>query len=156
MKEIILKHGQRVLVDDQDYESLIKYKWHGGKYVTCPIIKDGKVVLRIKMHRVIMNCTDPNLEVDHKNHNGLDNRRCNLRVCSSGENTSNRRPWKNKMSTKYMGIHKRGDWWVASIGKYGKVYYLGRFKAEKEAALAYNEAAKRLHGEFANLNVIIN
>ena len=101
------------------------------------------------------------MEVDHINHNGLDNQKKNLRICSHAENLRNRLP--KKISTsKYLGVQfktfKRkyknsiyvSKHWQAQIN--GK--YLGLFKDEKTAAQAYNIAAQKLYGEFANLNVI--
>jgi hypothetical protein len=153
MKEIILKHGQKVLVDDEDYEWLKNMTWHWGKYITSVYKVGPFVVKRWIMHRLIMGCTDPNLEVDHINHNTRDNRKCNLRVCTSGQNTANRQKWKKKNS-KYLGTSLVLGKWTAAIGSKGKKYPLGRFETEEQAALAYNEAAMRIHGEFANLNKV--
>lgn len=92
------------------------------------------------------------MHVDHANGDPLDNRRSNLRICTAYENNKNRKR-NSKSSTKYKGvnIHKYGRY-KATI-KCDKVeYFLGTFDAQEDAAYAYNEAAKRLHGEFALLN----
>lgn len=149
MGQINCKYGKIILFDDEDYDEVMKHKWLGGKYSSAII--DGK---KVSMHRFIMKCNDPKIRVDHINHNGLDNRRCNLRLATYKQNMANRLPSKNGTS-KYLGVHKRGNYFRAqiSLGK-RKSKYLGSFKTEEEAAIAYNEAAKIVHGEFANLNVI--
>ena len=93
--------------------------------------------------------------VDHKNNDQLDDRIENLREASREQNNSNVTSHKN-CTSKYLGIHyhKRDLVWEAQIKTQKKQIYLGRFKIEKEAALAYNKAALKYHGEFANLNII--
>jgi hypothetical protein len=153
MKEIKFKNGKCALVDDEDYEYLSQFKWRCGKYSTrVNWILEGLVKgkpANIRMHREIMGCTDPKLDVDHINHNTLDNRKSNLRVCTRSQNGANRRVMKNK-ACEYLGVRKRGEKWTA----YVKHIYLGQFETKELAALAYNEAATRIHGEFANLNQI--
>lgn len=106
----------------------------------------------VKLHRLIMGVTDPKIKVDHKNHNGLDNRRCNLRVCTTTQNAQNSSPRKNSTS-KYLGvsIRKNGKW-VAQIQVNKVKINLGYHVAEDEAAKVYDNAALRYFGEFANLN----
>jgi hypothetical protein len=98
MKEIKLTTGQTALVDDEDFEEVNKYKWYAKKnangtlYAITEIWHGRKSVprkTRIRMHRLIMKPAD-NMKVDHKNHNGLDNRKDNLRVCTTAENTRNK------------------------------------------------------------------
>ena len=101
MKEIILNSGAIALVDDEDYEMVSKYKWQeskairNGKYYTSYALGktcgSNKTRKTISMHRLIMN-TPPHLVVDHINHNGLDNRKENLRNVTQGENQRNLRP----------------------------------------------------------------
>lgn len=150
MREFILKHKQVVLVDDEDYERLSKYRWHGGQYVTTLIEGNCKKM----MHRIIMDCTDPSLHVDHRNHNTYDNQKDNLRVCTISQNVTNRKASKNSTS-KYLGVSfdKRRSIWRSQITTNKKTYHLGRFKNEVDAAIAYNNAAIKAHGEYANLNV---
>jgi hypothetical protein len=101
--------------------------------------------------------------VDHINHNTLDNRKKNLRVCTPSENAYNCRG-SSVRKGKYKGVYpnshnenakdrRRRTWWATITHKKQK-FYLGSFKTEKEAASAYNVAAKRLFGEFAYLNSI--
>lgn len=97
------------------------------------------------MHNLIMG----QLGVDHRDHNGLNNKRSNLRVATNGQNQANRRT-----SAQYRGIFKdRSGKWVARIRQpVGKREYLGYFSDPEEAARAYDRAAVRIHGEFALLN----
>lgn len=92
--------------------------------------------------------------VDHINGNGLDNRRCNLRVCSHGENMRNRTMNRNNRSG-YKGVYfdpdKNGRPWRAQIRANGRKHSLGRFDTAEQAYEAYQKAAERLHGEFARV-----
>lgn len=109
----------------------------------------------ISLHRFIMN-PKKDMEVDHINGNGLDNRRINLRICTRSQNGKNRQLSKSNTSG-YHGVTftrdcKRTKPWLVNIRANGKIKYIGRYKDKKEAAFAYNEAAKKYHGEFATLN----
>jgi hypothetical protein len=107
------------------------------------------------MHRIILGVTDRNIFVDHKNGNGLDNRRSNLRQCTIAEN--NRNVVKRIAGTsKYRGVswHKSEGKWQAQIKHNNKRHHLGNFINEIDAAIAYNNAATELHKDFASLNII--
>jgi hypothetical protein len=152
MKQIPLngKHGKGkfALVDDEDYEELMKYKWRVNSV--------GYAVrgYSISMHRLIMNC-DKGLLVDHINHEPLDNQKRNLRICTTSQNGMNRVPKKGGTS-KYKSVYfnKAAKKWRASIMINGKSIHLGTFNTELEAAQAYNAKAKELFGEFAHINKI--
>jgi hypothetical protein len=157
-KEIPLSQGKVALVDAEDYEYLNQFKWHArtdGKrfYVTRTIYKSGNFS-KIQMHRLIMNPLE-RMYIDHINSDGLDNRKCNLRICNQAQNSMNSRKL-IKTHSQFKGIHldKRYNCWIARIGISYKRKYLGQFKNEIAAALAYNEAAKKYYGEFAKLNNI--
>lgn len=159
MRKIIISsrtYGDKiVLVDDKDYDYLSQFNWS--------LLKDENTFYasrrcgkkRLKMHREILGISDPNIKIDHKDLNGLNNQRNNLRLATNSQNNRNRRSYKNS-SSKYLGVtwRKHSTAWEASIKSDGKNNYLGHFKNEIDAALAYNNAAKKLHGEFANLNNI--
>lgn len=110
----------------------------------------GKLVY---IHRLLMNAPKGYV-VDHINGNSLDNRRKNLRICTSVENSRNSKmPISNKAHTKFKGVHKdRGKWIYARIKFNGKNIRKYGFKTEREAAEWYNQKAIELFGEFANLN----
>jgi hypothetical protein len=99
-------------------------------------------------------CAPEGLLVDHINGDGLDNRRANLRLATHSQNACNRRRDKSKASSRFVGVSfKKVDGrWAARINYKGKTLSLGRFDSEIAAAKAYDEAAKKYHGEFAKLN----
>lgn len=169
MKEINLSQGYKAIVDDEDYEELNKHKWsYGNGYAFRQITIDGKRK-QLRMHRFIMglNFNDERC-VDHINHNTLDNRRENLRICSNTENCRHSRKQKNNTSG-YKGVfkqvrkYKRKDGsiqiythWIAQICINGQNKHLGSFPLTpaglEQAKLAYNKAALKYHGIFACLN----
>lgn len=158
------KLGVEIIVDDEWYEMLSAVSWGvvsnkkpGGKkisYAVFSITKNGKQI-KDQMHRVITDAPK-NKQVDHINGNTLDNRFCNLRICDQSENKRNRIGWYKKTSSKHKGVcwDKARGKWLAKIRLNHKQINLGRFKTEKEAAMVYNEAALKYHGEFARLNVL--
>ena len=160
MKEIPLTQGEFAIVDDVDYDWLSQWKWHARKeglnfYAARNPPKKSGNTAKIYMSRQILrlHCGDSR-ESDHINHNTLDNRRGELRICTHQQNLRNRKSFPNKTS-RFKGVNwcKRLKNWQVAIRATGKTIYLGRFKDEKEAALAYNKAAKKYYGEFAYLNV---
>lgn len=106
------------------------------------------------MHRVIMGDVEGKF-VDHINHNGLDNRKANLRFATAQQNTWNKRKQKGNYSSQYKGVHwvKSEKNWRALITCNKKMIYIGRFDDETAAAMAYDEKAKELFGEYASLNL---
>jgi len=152
------RHGKFiVLVDDDDYEKLKEYHWSikisKSKYHSIPIAESRKNNKLIAMHRLITNCP-AGMYVDHKNHNTLDNRKENLRVCTNAQNCSNVRKPKGSSSSNYKGVHfyKRSKKYQAYIKVNYKRIHLGFYENEDQAAIAYNIAALKYHGEFACLN----
>lgn len=156
MKKIILNYGKYALVDDDVYESVVAL----GKWWCA--FRDNNTYARNKnniyMHRFILKVEGSQNYVDHKNRNGLDNRRENLRVTNVYNNFLNHRgnPNKKGRSSKFKGVVKAKDCvrWRVYIGLNNKTIYLGSFKKETDAALKYNEKAKELFGEYAYLNEI--
>lgn len=105
------------------------------------------------MHRLIIGAEKGQL-VDHRDLDGLNNQRSNLRVCGSAQNALNRVKQKGAFSSQFKGVSKREgqDVWRAAINIAGRRIRLGNFKIEIEAARAYDKAAVEHHGEFANIN----
>jgi len=153
VKFIKLTQGKSTMVDDSDYEFLKKYRWFAMKSKkTFYAVRYRPGGGNILMHREIM-CPPINLVIDHINHNGLDNRRVNLRVANCVGNSCNSRPTTGE-SSQYKGVswYAYNRKWCVQVVAGGRRYYLGLFKDEIEAALAYDRAAVELHGEFACLN----
>lgn len=160
MKKIPLTQGEFATVDDIDYEFLMQWKWYfnQGYAVRHSQKSDGfsqrKTIL---MHRIILSRKlgrSDFHDTDHKNHDGLDNRRNNLRPASRSQNEHNSEiQWG---SSKFKGVCWKKDHnkWQAYIRFEGCLKHLGYFTDEIEAAKAYNEAAKKYFGEFACLNSI--
>jgi len=151
-KLIPLTQGKFAIVDAEDYEELSRYKWHVNKGGRTDYAKSQKKGKAIKMHRLLMRAPK-GLFVDHINHNGLDNRKSNLRLCTRIENLRNQLPRRGGASQyKGVGWHKKSKKFVARIYMEGKRMHLGYFDDEIEAAKAYDKKAKELFGEFAFLN----
>lgn len=163
MKTIELTKGKIALVDDEDFERVSKLKWYpvcGARYASTVLYRYlGKYKyqhINIRLHRFIMGLTQRDImDVDHINHNGLDNRKTNLRICSRSQNSANSRLSKDSTSG-FKGVywHAPRRKWRARICKDGKRINLGTFADKKDAALAYNNKAMELFGEFACLNKI--
>lgn len=148
--------GEAVFVDECDARLLRFFQWRivvrpHTKYVIHT--KKGKTTW---LHRVIMDCPAGML-VDHENRNGLDNRRGNLRIATHSQNSCNRLKPASSATSRYKGVYLARDQvrkspWRAKIYVNRKKIHLGYFADEREAAMAYDEAALRLHGVFAVLN----
>lgn len=161
MKQIALTQGLFALVDDEDFEYINQFKWCAyktGKSKSYHAHRSTRLTNRkqisFEMHRVILNAKKGE-KVDHKNRNGLDNRRENLRIATSSQNAANVERT-TPSSSKYKGVHfdNRDKKWIAQVSWNNKNYWLGRFVNEADAAKAYNKKAIELHGEFACINIL--
>jgi len=156
MKKINVGHEQFALVDDDDFDWITKWRWHLNQqgYAVRKVYINGRKggSYRVAMHRVIAG-TPENMHTDHINGDPLDNQKSNLRVCTNKENMKNRKLNSNS-STGYKGVHLHTKLkkWVARIGVDGKRIHLGVYDTPEAAALAYNAAALKYHGEYARLN----
>lgn len=160
MKRLPLTQGKFTLLDATDFEWASQWKWRysfskwGGYAVReARTIKNNRNSrTSIYLHRALLNCP-LGFEVDHRNHLTLDNRRSNLRLCTSSQNKHNMQIGRaNKSGYKGVSRTKQGKPWMASIRHDGKTVYLGTYEGILQAAEAYNQAAVRFFGEFAQLN----
>lgn len=144
MRQIQLTQGQFALVDDADFEKVNQFKWkfnagigyamRGGTY----------------MHRFIIDAPK-GVKVDHKNGNKLDNRKENLRLASDTDNVRNRSKAEG-CTSEFKGVYRKRNKWHAAIKAEKGTVSLGSFHEEKDAALAYDVAARKYFGEFAKPN----
>ena len=156
-KHIPLTQGQFAVVDNEDYEELSEHQWYalkncyGGYFAVRSIHKPKNTM--VIMHRQILNCPD-GMMVDHINHDTLDNRVTNLRICTNRQNQQNSRRHRNT-SSQYKGVtwHKRDRKWQAQICVNGKRVYLGQYDSDIEAARVYDKAAIAYFREFACPNI---
>lgn len=148
------------LVDDEDYDRLSQYTWrldkakHTGYAVRGT--RERGAFARVRMHREILGLPVARTpEVDHIDHDGLNNQRHNLRVCTRAENNSAKGPTKRNKSG-YKGVYwypsAIGRPWRATIRHALKTYYLGTYATAKDAHDRYVAAAKSFHGEFAHVD----
>jgi hypothetical protein len=159
---IPLSQGKVAVIDDDDYELVIQYPWSAHKqgntwyaYTNLCTFINGKLRRNITMHRLVMGDACIGLQVDHINHDGLDNRRsCNLRTCNRSQNLQNSIKTTLSTTSSYKGVswQKRDKCWQSMIGVNGKPIHIGKFTIELEAAKAYDIAALEHFGQFACTN----
>jgi hypothetical protein len=148
------------VIDTADFELVRPSRWYADKHaqtfyaITNTPAQDGQRRGRLKMHRLILSDVE---EVDHIDHNGLNNRRFNLRPATSAQNSYNIRP--KEGTSRFKGVYLRKDYllkgktgYYATISADRKRINLGVYDSEEQAARAYDDAAKKYHGEFAVLN----
>lgn len=153
-RTMVLPHGRVTLVDAADYDRLARWKWRVGKngYV-CRNTRSAGIYL----HRAIMGAGQGAV-VDHINGDKLDNRRCNLRLCSVAQNGSNSKKLRasgRPLTSRYKGVSASGrerQPWAVRMRHGDKYLFLGRFTTQEEAARAYDDAARTYRGEFARVN----
>ena len=148
--------GRVAFIDDEDHALISAYRWHveerrcpngrvAGPYASTKVRQDGREV-RIGMHALITGFP----MTDHRDGNGLNNQRSNLRPASKAQNNYNQRPQAGTSSA-YKGVswHKRDSKWQAEIKVGGMRRFLGYFTSEEEAANAYANAAMEIQGDYA-------
>jgi AP2 domain-containing protein len=155
---IPLTQGQNAIVDANDFEWLSQWNWYAvwcehSRSFYATRNEEGRTGNAIFMHKAILSC-ERREQGDHKNHDTLDNRKGNLRKATNTENNFNKGPQSNNKSG-YKGVSwdKEKEKWLAQIVHQGTHVFIGRFSSVKEAAHAYDTAAKKYHGEFAVLNL---
>lgn len=160
-KIIKLTKGYVAIVDDEDFKVVSKFKWH----VYIAKRKNGSVrtvyarrgvydpstqnTISEGLHRFILGLTNEKVDVDHRNGNGLDCRRINLRIATRTQNNANRR-MASFSSSGYRGVyfHKKAKKWMAQLVFQSKPIYLGVFDTVQDAVEVYNAKAKEIWGDF--------
>ncbi len=153
MMKIEIRHSDFVaLVDDADYELVAEHKWTLQKTKVAGLfyaqsVLNGKSIL---MHRMILGLSGRHVLCDHKNHDGLDNQRRNLRVASHQNNLRNRKGWSQ---SGFKGVsfenHNKSRPWLVRLFVNRRTITVGRFATAEDGAAAYDLAAGKLYGEFA-------
>jgi hypothetical protein len=150
--EIKLTQGQVAVIDAADLHLVFGFKWRAHRgldtfYAVTWMPRPSRKM--ISMHRLILGVTDRNLVCDHRDGEGLNNRRGNLRACTHGENLRNSRLSRRSSSgLKGAHFHPRDKVWVGAIRVNNKQIHLGTFKTKEDAHDAYCVASKKYHGEF--------
>lgn len=155
MKEILLSGGHVALVDDADYPALSRRTWRvqlnesGIRYAKCSVGRRS-----VYMHREITGATQGQ-QVDHRNGDGLNNVRSNLRICTHAENMRNKRS-ATGTGSRFKGVYHEKcssmNPWTARIKYNGSSRFLGCFETEQRAAERYDVEAVKVFGDFAGLN----
>lgn len=151
---IKVSDGTEVIVDADRAEELARVRWSCHNGYSHRVVK-GKT---IHLSHLILGNVPSGYVVDHVNGNPRDNRKGNLRACTTQQNVRNRGKCKKSTASQYIGVtfdkSARGKKWAASIHCDGRRYGLGRYRSQEDAAVAYNSAAKKMFGEFARLNQV--
>lgn len=157
MKEIPLTQNKIALVDDADFDELNKHKWYAACIQGEWYAARNVTMVSGKQRQLLMHCAilpaGGKLR-DHKDGNGLNNQRSNLRFCTRSQNAQNAKMPTFCKSSRFKGVswHKQMKQWRSQIKVYGQAMELGFFKVESDAAKAYDAAARLYFGEFARTN----
>ena len=134
-----LATGEKVMIDEEDWEQVIKYNWcKSAGYASTRLIMNGKKTV-ILMHRLILGLVEGDgRQVDHIDHNVLNNKKENLRLCTTSQNAANKISVGVPKTSKYKGVswNRRDERWAAAIQVEKKGYSLGRYDTDNLANLA--------------------
>jgi hypothetical protein len=150
--QIPLSQGQYALIDRADLPLIASHGWsaHWKRHARTFYAVATIYYQQVSMHRLIMDAPKGK-HVDHRNHNGLDNRRSNLRLATPAQNVANNRP-RRATASGYRGVSWQNGQWVARINIDGRRRFLGGYADPWVAAQVWNRAAVEAWGEFALLN----
>jgi len=162
MKLIPLTQGKFAKVDDADFERLAAHKWFAWLHKRdnvwyarrhAPTLPDGRRPT-LGMHREILGLLSPQQQADHRDGDGLNNQRANLRESTNRQNCCNKGKQRGTWTSPFKGVSWRKDRakWASNIRVEGRLKHLGYFSSEAAAAQVYDVAACHFHGEFARLN----
>lgn len=149
MKKIPLTNSNKpAIVDDGDFRKASRRRWCFTEGYVLSIDRPHTY-----LHHLVNGRPPLGLQTDHRNGNGLDNRKQNLRFATKSQNGANAGKYSNNLSG-FKGVSRCSDRekWRAQITSNGRVFNLGHFDSPIEAAKVYDKAAKKFHGEFAKLN----
>lgn len=159
MKQVPLTQGKVAIVDDEDYERIIAFKWHtcrhyhGNWYARRVLPRGPHSQSTQLLHRFILNLPQRHPQVDHRDGNGLNNSKSNLRIVTNGQNQANARIRRdNNSGFKGVGRQQRSNKWHARIRIQGRMVQLGVFLTAEDAARAYDQKALQVRGQYARLN----
>lgn len=151
-----------MLVDDEDFPLLNRFVWtktKGSREAKTFYARTSIRSKKLLAHHLVFGRMNPTLMIDHRNHNGLDNQKDNLRTATKQQNAWNTEKMKTKHQSKYKGVHfrrnKQGEKrWFVVLRKNYKTFSFGTQDSELEAVRVYNKEAMRMFGEYACLNKI--
>ena len=152
-----LPNGNVCFIDELDLPIMAQFRWRsvfiaGITYVVTNVRKGDRRVTAY-LHRIIMR-PPPGVHIDHIDHDGLNNQRSNLRLCSRSENMRNQVKRRRATSSRFKGVSRAGHRWCAQLEIDGKHIRLGSHDTEEQAAAAYNAGAVLYFGSFAHVNAL--
>jgi hypothetical protein len=166
MKTVPLSQGYVAIVDDEDYDRVSRHKWQArvvrrrdgselNVYAGLTVCRNGKRTQEL-LHRFIISVRDPAVELDHRDGNGLNCQKSNLRICTHAENSRNRR-LKADNSLGLKGVHYCKDLGTfrARIMVGDKRKSLGQYATAELAARAYDFASEKYHGSYGLTNAAL-
>lgn len=154
MAEIKLSQNKIAIIDDEDYVRVSSLKWFAHKRTNKFYAETARNEKHMHLHRFILGINDRSIIIDHIDGDSLNNKKSNLRICTVSQNSFNKKPYSNSPIKGIKGVSfiKRINKWRAQIQANKKKIYIGVYNTHIDAAIAYNERAKELFGEYAYLN----
>lgn len=138
------------IVDDDDFDLVSRFFWHKVESGRDPDYTYATA--KVRMHRLIIDCPK-GLHVDHINGDTLDNRKCNLRICTNAQNQQNSKSRKGSSQYKGVSFNQKKKKWYGSFSVLGKSYFCGMFDDEIECAKAVDKKRREVCGHFASQNI---